>query len=174
MRVTLTYTSREEIEVHRFSLWVTVGVPLAALFLQAFLPVRLHFVSIFDLPLLVTIYFGMTRRNPVSGLMTGALIGLMQDSLTHQPLGLYGIAKTLIGFSASSLGVKLDVESPLTRLLLTATFYIAHQAIYFLVARGLVQQTLDWPWLYTLGAALANGVFSVVLFAILDRFKQRT
>lgn len=174
MRVTLTYTSREEIEVHRFSIWVTLGVPLAALFLQAFLPARWHFFSLFDLPLLVTIYFGMTRRSPVSGLVTGSLIGLVQDSLTHQPLGLYGIAKTLIGFAASSLGVKLDVDSPLTRMLLTSAFYIVHQAIYFLVARGLVRQTLDWPWLYTLGAALANGILAVVLFAILDRFKQRT
>ena len=174
MRVTLTYTSREEIEVHRFSIWVTLGVPLAALFLQAFLPARWHFFSLFDLPLLVTIYFGMTRRSPVSGLVTGSLIGLVQDSLTHQPLGLYGIAKTLIGFAASSLGVKLDVDSPLTRMLLTSAFYIVHQAIYFLVARGLVRQTLDWPWLYTLGAALTNGILAVVLFAILDRFKQRT
>ena len=174
MRVTLTYTSREEIEVHRFSIWVTLGVPLAALFLQAFLPARWHFFSLFDLPLLVTIYFGMTRRSPVSGLVTGSLIGLVQDSLTHQPLGLYGIAKTLIGFAASSLGVKLDVDSPLTRMLLTSAFYIVHQAIYFLVARGLVRQTLDWPWLFTLGAALANGILAVVLFAILDRFKQRT
>ena len=174
MRSTLTYTSREEIEVHRFSLWVTLGVPLLALFLQAFLPARWHFFSLFDLPLLVTIYFGMTRRNPVSGLVTGSLIGLVQDSLTHQPLGLYGIAKTLVGFVASSLGVKLDVDSPLTRLLLTSSFYIAHQAVYFLVARGLVRQSLDWPWLYTLGAALANGILAVVLYAILDRFKQRT
>lgn len=174
MRVTLTYTSREEIEVHRFSIWVTLGVPLLALFLQAFLPARWHFFSLFDLPLLVTIYFGMTRRSPVSGLVTGSLIGLVQDSLTHQPLGLYGIAKTLIGFAASSLGVKLDVDSPLTRLLLPSAFYIVHQAIYFLVARGLVRQTLDWPWLYTLGAALANGILAVALFAILDRFKQRT
>jgi rod shape-determining protein MreD len=174
MKGALTYTSGEQIEVYRFSAWVTVGVPLAALFLQAFLPVRLHVVSIFDLPLLVTIYFGMTRRSPVSGLVTGGLIGLVQDSLSHQPLGVYGIAKTLIGFFASSLGVKLDVDSPLTRLLLTAAFYIVHQAIYFLVARGLVRQTLDWPWLYTLVAALANGVLAVVLFAILDRFRQRT
>ncbi len=174
MKVTLTYTSREEIEVHRVSLWVLLGVPLLALFLQAFLPVRLHFVALLDLPLLVTIYFGMTRRNPVSGLMTGCLIGLVQDSLTHQPLGVYGIAKTLIGFFASSLGVKLDVDSPLTRLLLTSGFYIVHQAIYFLVARGLVRQALDFPWLYTLEAALANGVLAVALFAVLDRFKQRT
>ena len=59
----ITYTSGEQIEVYRFSIPVTVGVPLAALFLQAFLPRRVF--SIFDLPLLVTIFFAMARRNPI-------------------------------------------------------------------------------------------------------------
>src|ERR1700758_4878227 len=68
--VPITYTSGEQIEVYRFSIPVTVGVPLAALFLQAFLPRRVF--SIFDLPLLVTIFFAMARRNPISGLLTGA------------------------------------------------------------------------------------------------------
>src|SRR5271165_6180562 len=69
--VPITYTSGEQIEVYRFSIPVTIGVPLAALFLQAFVPRRLPFFSIFDLPLLVTIFFAMARRNPISGLFTG-------------------------------------------------------------------------------------------------------
>ena len=74
--VPITYTSGEQIEVYRFSIPVTVGVPLLALFLQAFVPRRLPFFSIFDLPLLVTIFFAMARRNPISGLLTGAAIRL--------------------------------------------------------------------------------------------------
>jgi len=54
--VPITYSSGEQIEVYRFSIPVTVGVPLLALFLQAFLPRRFPFFSIFDLPLLVTIF----------------------------------------------------------------------------------------------------------------------
>src|SRR5580693_8200589 len=71
--VPITYTSEEQIEVYRFSLPVTVGVPLLALFLQAFLPRHFPGLAVYlDLPLLVTIYFAMARRNPISGLLTGS------------------------------------------------------------------------------------------------------
>jgi rod shape-determining protein MreD len=109
--VPITYTSGEQIEVYRFSMPVTIGVPLLALFLQAFLPRRLPFFSYLDLPLLVTIFFAMARRNPISGLFTGAAIGLAQDMLGPYPIGIYGIAKTVVGYGASSLGAKLDVEN---------------------------------------------------------------
>jgi rod shape-determining protein MreD len=171
--VPLTYTSREEIEVHRFSAAATVGIPLLAVFIQASLPLRVDFFRVFDLPLLVTIFFAVARRSQVAGLATGAVIGLLQDSLTHHPLGVYGIAKTLVGYMASSLGVRLDVESPLTRLLMTGGFYLLHQALYFMVLRGLVGRELYWSWGYMLGAALANGLLAIFLFTALDRFKQR-
>jgi rod shape-determining protein MreD len=104
--VPITYTSGEQIEVYRFSMPVTIGVPVLALFLQAYVPRRLPFFSIFDLPLLVTIFFAMARRNPISGLFTGAAIGLAQDMLGAYPIGIYGIAKTVVGYGASSLGAK--------------------------------------------------------------------
>jgi rod shape-determining protein MreD len=171
--VALTYTSREQIEVYRFSLPVAILVPLFAIFLQAFLPLRFPFFSIFDLPLLVVIFFAMARRNPVTGLLTGAAIGLLQDSLTHQPIGLYGIAKTFVGYGASSLGVKLDVESIGTRLIVTPVFYVVHEVIYFTVARAMVRLNLHWSWSHELGSAVANAVLGVLLFALMDRLKQR-
>lgn len=167
------YTSREQIEVYRFSVPVAIGVPLAAIFLQAFVPLRIHFFSLFDLPLLVVIFFAMARRNPVAGLLTGAIIGLAQDALTANPLGVYGIAKTAVGYGASSLGVKLDVESVGTRLLITSGFYVIHQVIYFTIARALVGMTLRWSWSHELLAAVANAVLAVLLFALMDRLKQR-
>ena len=107
----VTYTSRDQIEVYRFSLPVAIFVPLLAIFFQAFVPLRFSFFSIFDLPLLVVIFFAVARRSQVAGLLTGSIIGLLQDSLTHQPIGVYGIAKTVVGYGASSLGVKIDVEN---------------------------------------------------------------
>jgi len=172
--VPITYTSGEQVEVYRFSIPATVGIPLLALFLQAFVPRRLPFFSYFDLPLLVTIFFAISRRNPISGLLTGAAIGLVQDSLGGLPLGLYGIAKTIVGFGASSLGVKLDVENAGARLLVTLGFYLIHAAVYFTVARGLANLTLDWSWGRGVLAGLANAVVAVALFFFLDKFKQRT
>jgi rod shape-determining protein MreD len=172
--VPITYTSGEQVEVYRFNLPITIGVPLVALFLQAFVPRHFHFFTIFDLPLLVTIFFAMARRNPVSGLLTGGIIGLLQDSLTSLPIGVYGIAKTVVGFGASSLGVKLDVENAGARLLVTIGFYVVHEIVYFMVARGMVGLTLQWSWPHELWSALANALLGVLLFAMLDRFKQRT
>jgi rod shape-determining protein MreD len=172
--VPITYTSGEQVEVYRFSIPVTVGVPLLALFLQAFVPRQFPFFSYFDLPLLVTIFFAMARRNPISGLLTGALIGLVQDCLGGHQIGLYGIAKTVVGFLASSLGVKLDVENAGARLLITMGFYLVHGVVYFTVARGMVNMALTWSWGHSILAGLVNALLGVVLYFVLDKFKQRT
>ncbi|MGI9102279.1 MAG: rod shape-determining protein MreD [Terriglobales bacterium] len=166
--------TREQIEVYRFSVAAAIGVPLAALLLQQYLPLKLPFFSIFDLPLLVTIYFAVARRSPITGLLTGGVIGLVQDSLTHQPIGLYGMAKTVIGYAASSLGVKVDVDNPGSRILMTFGFYLAHQLIYLIVARGLAQQALTWRWGHMLVVGLANALLALVLFMALDHLRQRT
>ncbi len=170
-----TYVSREreQIEVYRFSPPVALGIPLAAVLLQAFVPVRLPFFGIFDLPLLVTIYFAVARRKQVVGLLTGSAIGLLQDSLTHQPIGLFGIAKTVVGYVASSIGAKIDVDNPGSRVLIIFGFYLLHQLVYFAVARGLAEQTLNWRWGHQAMAALANALLGMLLFYLLDKFRQR-
>jgi rod shape-determining protein MreD len=172
--VPITYTSNEQIEVYRFSIPAAIGIPLAAVSHQSFLPRWLPFFNIFDLPLLVVIFFAVARRSPVTGLLTGAAIGLVQDSLTIHPLGLFGIAKTVVGYGASSLGVKIDVENAGSRFLVTLFFYVVHEIVYFTVAKGLVRLSLQWSWPHELMAAFANAVLAVALFALLDRFKSRT
>jgi len=167
-------TSREEIEDYRFGPIASVLIPIMALVIQAFVPVRFRTFAIFDLPLLVTVFFAVARRSQVAGLLTGAIVGLVQDALTHQAIGLYGIAKTVVGYGASSLGVKIDVENPGTRLLVTGGFYLVHQAVYFLVARNILGVTMEWLWARTLLAALLNGVAAILLFVVLDRFKHGT
>ncbi len=171
----ITYTSGEQVEVYRFSIPATFGIPFLALLIQSF--VTRHFPNFgvyFDLPLLVTIFFAMARRNPISGLLTGSFIGLAQDMLGHNPIGIYGIAKTVVGYGASSLGVKLDVENAGARFLVTLGFYLVHSAVYVIVARGLVNMTQNWSWVHGLLAGLANAMLGTFLYFVLDRFKQRT
>ncbi|HEV2960890.1 MAG TPA: rod shape-determining protein MreD [Candidatus Angelobacter sp.] len=174
MSVAVTYTSREEIDVHRFSWGTSVGIPLLAIFLQIFLPVRIGFLAIFDLPLLVTIFFAVARRKPITGLLTGALIGTVQDAFTSQPIGLNGIAKTMIGYLASSLGVRLDVENPGSRFLMTFAFYLVHRLIYTVIDTGLVGASEPQNWGHLLFCAVCNGALAIPLFGLLDRFKQRS
>src|SRR6266852_4624573 len=167
MNSTVSLTSREEIEVHRFSWLVSIVIPLLAIFIQVFF--RLPFLKVLDLPLLVTIFFAVSRRRPIPGMITGALIGTLQDAWTGQPIGLFGIAKTIIGYLASSLGVKLDVDNPGSRFLMTFGFYFVHRLIYLAIKLELVGGIEHWNWADTLLSALCNGLLAVALFAVMDK-----
>jgi rod shape-determining protein MreD len=173
MSYAVSMTSREDLDVHRFSWPVSIGIPLLALFVQVFVSKWLGFIKIFDLPLLVTIFFAVARRRPVPSLITGALIGTFQDVLAGSYIGLYGIAKTMAGFLASSLGVRIDVDNPGSRIIMTFVFSLLHRIIYMVIDLGLVGANEPWYWGRTLVSAVANGLLSVVLFAALDRLKQR-
>jgi len=132
---------------------------------------RLDFL---DLPLLITIYFGLSRRNPSTGLLLGTTIGLLQDSLSGPtvPLGLYGIAKTVVGYLASSIGARLDTEHPLARFALTAGFFVLHQAVMVLTRRLLLAQPEPWFNMHLVMAAGVNAVLGVPLFLLLDRLRR--
>ncbi len=164
------------IEVHKFRAGAIIIATLLALVIQASFPVHFARAAILDLPLLVTIYFGLSRRNPSTGLLLGMSIGLLQDSLSGPtvPLGLYGIAKTIIGYLASSIGARLDTEHPAARFALTAVFFIAHQGLISLTRRILLAQPESWFNMRVFIAALVNAIVAVFLFLLLDRLRKRS
>lgn len=166
--------SELHIEVHKFRAGAIVLATGFALVLQAFLPIYLPKAATLDLPLLITIYFGLSRRNPSTGLLLGMAIGILQDSLSGPtvPLGLYGIAKTVIGYLASSIGARLDTEHPAARFALTAVFYGVHQGLIALTQRMLLSQPGRWFTMHLLVAALVNAFVAVFLFALLDRLRK--
>jgi rod shape-determining protein MreD len=160
------------IEVHKFRTGAIVVATAFALFIQTAFPVYFSKAAILDLPLLITIYFGLSRRNPSTGLLLGAGIGLLQDSLSKVPLGLYGIAKTIIGYLASSIGGRLDTEHPAARFALTAIFVVAHQGVIVLTRRLLLAQPEPWFTARLAIAAAVNAVIAVFLFMLLDRLRK--
>jgi len=167
--------AESHIEVHKFRAGAIIGTLLLVLFLQKFLPLYVSKAEILDLPLLITVYFGLSRRNPSTGLLLGMAIGLAQDSLSGMtvPLGLYGIAKTLIGYLASSIGARLDTEHPAARFALTAIFFVTHQGLISLTRRILLAQTEPWFNMHLLAGALVNALVAVFLFLLLDRLRKR-
>src|SRR5437763_2689315 len=153
------------IEVHKFRSGAIVASTFLALILQAFLPVYIPKFAVLDLPLLVTIYFGLSRRNPSTGLLLGMVIGLLQDSLSGPtvPLGLYGIAKTIIGYLASSIGARHDTEHPAARFALTFAFFILHQGLIAVTRGILLGQPEPWVNMHLIVTALVNGLVAVLL-----------
>ncbi len=160
------------IEVHKFYGGTILLTLIIAVIAQSFLPVYISKAGILDLPLLITIYFGLSRRNPSTDLLLGTFIGLLQDSLSKTPLGLFGIAKTVIGYLASSIGARLDTEHPAARFALTAAFFVVHQAIVVLVQKLLLAQSQPLFTMRLLIAAIVNSILAVFLYPLLDRLRK--
>ncbi|MEE8199663.1 MAG: rod shape-determining protein MreD [Candidatus Acidoferrales bacterium] len=165
---------RPRTEIYRFHALVVSLAVLAAILLQVFLPLYPAFLSLLDLPLLVVIYFGISRRNPSSGLLLGLVVGVLQDLLSENYVGLYGMAKTVVGFAASSLGARVDTDRPAPRLLLVFLFVHFHQFLYASGERLLPGSAADYVSLQVLEAALVNALVGVVVFHLLDRFRKST
>lgn len=160
------------IEVYKFHAGAVAGTAFLALVLQAFLPLYFTVAELLELPLLVTLYFGLSRRNPATGLLLGMVLGLLQDAVSRLPLGLYGIAKTVVGYAASSIGARLDVEHPLSRFLLTFAFFYIHQFAFVVTKRLLLAQQEAFLSLRVLEASLVNAVLALLLFPLLDRLRK--
>jgi rod shape-determining protein MreD len=165
--------TRRDLEIHRYPLVVYGLVPLTALVLQAWLPRVLGRYTWFDLPLVVTVYFALGRRSPIQGTLMGAVLGIFEDALSHHAIGVNGIAKTVVGFLAASVGVRIDVENITIRLLLNFLLSLLSSAIFLFVYRVLLGIELEWEWLLQLYIALGNSVIALVLFPLLDRFQIR-
>lgn len=174
-RMPVLYQARTE--VYRFHPALILVIVVAAILLQASLPLYLPLaplLSLFDLPLLVVIYFGFSRRNPSTGLLLGLAVGVAQDALSYNPIGLFGMAKTLAGYAASSLSSRVDTDQRHARLLLLFLFYFFHQFVYASIQELLLDQPGDFLSLTVLEAALVNALLGVLIFPLLDRFRQTT
>ncbi|MGD0346766.1 MAG: rod shape-determining protein MreD [Terracidiphilus sp.] len=169
----LSADSRRDMEIRRYPLLVYALVPLASLVLQAWLPRVVGRYDWFDLPLVVTVYFALGRRSPIQGTLMGAVMGLFEDALSHHAIGVNGVAKTVVGFLAASVGIRIDVENHAVRLLLNFALSLLSSVIYYFTYRGLLGLTLEWSWLTELMRAVGNSLIAVALFPVLDRLQSR-
>jgi rod shape-determining protein MreD len=169
----LLHTQRDT-RISRFKTWIVFLVPLAAILFQVYIPLFFQFLAYLELPLIVTVYFALMRRSPIGGLLVGAIVGLAQDSLSKNPLGMFGITKTIIGYVAASVGQRLDVDHPLIRLILGFFFFVFHQFIFWVLSRALLGQQMNFETQRTLVLGLLNAIVAVSLFHFLDKLKERT
>jgi rod shape-determining protein MreD len=164
--------SDSNIEVHKYYNGTILICSFLALVLQAFLHKYGRWAELLDLPLLVTIYFPVSRRNPVNGMLLGAAIGIVQDALSHDnPIGMFGIAKTIVGYLASSVGGRIDTEHPISRFLLVFVLFHIHQMVLTITQRVLLNEPARFFSLHLFLDSLVTSAIGVALFALLDRLR---
>lgn len=155
----------------RFRIIWLILIPLVAILFQVYIPLYLKFLSYLELPLLITVHFALARRGPIAAVFYGMAIGLVQDSLSHQPIGMFGIVKTLVGYFAASVSMRFDVENPFVTFILSFFFYLFHQFFYWVLARALLGEAMLFDIQQTLIFGLLNAAVALPLFRILDKLK---
>ena len=155
--------------VHAVALWIAAFL---ALVLQAFLPVVLPLARLVDLPLLVVIYFSITRRSKVFGTLFGTVVGLGEDALSHGFLGMFGIIKALVGYFGAWASIQFDLEQFAARLVLTAALVLFHSVALAGFERALLESALAWQPLDLAATLLFNVALAPVLFQLFDRLRR--
>ena len=172
MKVAVRMRSDLRVEVHRFNPLLVIVASLFAIIIQGYLPMWFPTTAALDLPLLVTVYFALSRRSQIAGLLIGAVIGLAQDSLSHGPIGMFGMTKTIVGYAASSLGVRIDTDHASVRLLAVFGFYYVHTGLFLMLQHVLLGKAIQIPGPRSLAVAMVHAILAVVLFQFLDRFRK--
>ena len=168
-----SFANRRELEEHHFHPVVLVAVPLCALFLQAYLPHIWRPLSILDLPLIVLLYFSISWRSRIAGTLFGTAVGILQDLPSNQYIGVNGIAKAIIGYAAASIGVKVDVENVVTRVILNFGFFCLQSVLLVLIERFFLgNSSYAASPTHELLRAGVNAAVALPIFLMLDRTRM--
>jgi rod shape-determining protein MreD len=158
----------EAFRVRPVTLWVTI---LVALLLQTFLPLKIPLAGLMDFPLLVTLYFTLIRRNKIFGIALGTGLGLTQDALSHGYVGMFGMAKALVGYLAAFAAIRFNVESLFARSVVTASLILLHNLCMAALQHALLDSPPAFMALDLASAVLVNVALSLIVFPVLDRFR---
>jgi rod shape-determining protein MreD len=122
-----------------------------------------------DLVLVVVVYVGLSA-GAVSGLLTGTFAGLIQDALTPGStiIGVGGLAKTIVGFVAGTIGTQFIVTQSLPRFVVFFAGTLLHAAVFLGLYSVIGLRTVSPPYAALAGQALANAVVGVAVFQLVE------
>jgi rod shape-determining protein MreD len=157
----------------RFQVVALATLTIVSIIGKFYLPRLIPNTEWLELPLLLTVYFGLMRHSQIQSLFFGACVGLAEDSLSPAtlPIGMYGITKTLVGYFAASVSMRFNVENPVIRVILCFFFYFFHAFFYWIMRRALLGQAVPFDPQETFVHGVLNSLIAVPLFLILDRMR---
>jgi len=123
---------------------------------------------------LVVVVYAALRDGPVTGLLTGAFAGLVQDALSSGVIGIGGLAKTIVGFLAGIVGAQFIVAQPVPRFVVFFVATIVHTAVFDGLYMLLDLRQFGPAYAVVAGQALANAVVGVVAFQLVELLPAAT
>ena len=120
-----------------------------------------------DLVLVVVVYVALTS-GPVAGIIAGSLAGIIQDALSSGVIGIGGLAKSVVGFVAGTIGQQFIMAAALPRLVMFVGATAAHSAMFMGLYVALGLRSFPAPWTAILGQAVGNAAVGMMAFTIIE------
>lgn len=120
-----------------------------------------------DLVLVVVVYTALAA-GPVTGLLTGAFAGLVQDSLSSGVIGIGGLAKTVVGFVTGVVGTQFIVAQTTPRFVVFIGATLLHAVVFMGLYELLELREFGAPYTAVAGQAVTNAAIGIVAFRIVE------
>lgn len=122
----------------------------------------------FDLPLLVVIYYGITR-GPAGALLAGTGAGLLQDSLMGTLLGVSALSQAMVGYLVGVLGLRFALAPLMSRILVLAAATVLASSIEVGTLAVMGRNLSYSPFPALLGTVLGNCLVGAPIMTMLRR-----
>jgi rod shape-determining protein MreD len=143
--------------------WIVLATALALTLQTTMAKFVIRGAGAVDFVLVVVVYAALAG-GPVSGLLTGAFAGLLQDALSSGVIGIGGLSKTLVGYAAGVIGTQFIISQPLPRFIVFFAATIVHAAIFMGLYALLDLRPFGSPYATVLGQAAGNALVGVLAF----------
>lgn len=140
---------------------------IAALALQTTLARYVRGTVAVNLALVVVVYVAL-MSGPVTGLLTGAFAGLVQDALSTGIIGIGGLAKTLVGFLTGIIGTQFIVAQPVPRFFVFFGATLLHELVFIGLYTLLDLRHFGTPYAAVARQAAGNAAVGVVAFQLVE------
>lgn len=120
-----------------------------------------------NLVLVAVVYLALSY-GAVTGLLAGAIGGIVQDALAGGIVGLGGMSKTLVGFLVGVLGAQFNLSTTVPRMVMFVAATFVHQLVFEGLHAMIGGRHFSPQWTQTLVQALANALIGVLAFALVE------
>jgi rod shape-determining protein MreD len=124
-----------------------------------------------DVFLIVVVLHGL-GGNSLSAMLVGFLIGLLHDTLTNGPFGLFGFADTIVGYGTARLAQRLVIQRPSGVLGVVAFAAVVQQAILAVLAFLLLSNPALPDPVWVVVKAAACGVLGMAAYVLSRRWRR--
>jgi rod shape-determining protein MreD len=122
----------------------------------------------FDLPLLVVIYYAISK-GPTGALLAGAGAGLLQDSLEGTLFGVSALSRALVGYLVGILGLRFALAPFVARVLVLAAATVLTSSIEVGTLAIMGRRFAYSPFPAMLEAVVGNCLLGAPLVGALKR-----